>query len=277
MGCGKWKTWALGALWVWTLSGCGSDQPPTPSVAVSISPAGAVSVGQAKTQNFMATVTGTSNTAVSWSVQENGGGVISSSGSYIAPFSTGVFHVKATSAADATKSARVEVTVRLISATMTIGSAGGTIVTSGGATLNVPRDALTSDVDITVSEGIAPLPSGLHPITPALRCEPDGLSFSRPVGIRVPLPAGTTAAHLAWSRAGTSSFSDLADFEDLGGAVSSGTLVGSITHCSAGGAIASAATRTVVGVQGNVYLPPGGAREVVPVDSLVNVNHTSCR
>jgi len=62
---------------------------------------------------FHATVTGTSDTRVTWSVAESGGGQIDANGTYIAPSSAvGVFHVVATSVADSSKTARAAVTVR---------------------------------------------------------------------------------------------------------------------------------------------------------------------
>ena len=85
------------------------------TVAVSISPT-SVSLAINSTQQFTATVTGTTNTAVTWSVDGvNGGnstvGTISTSGLYTAPGSTGSHTVRATSNADPTKSASAAVTV----------------------------------------------------------------------------------------------------------------------------------------------------------------------
>ena len=83
----------------------------TPVVAVSVSPFTAT-VALSGTQQFTATVTGTANTAVTWSVEEAGGGSVSSTGLYTAPSSTpGTFHVVATSVADNAKSGTATVTV----------------------------------------------------------------------------------------------------------------------------------------------------------------------
>ena len=108
------------ALAIWTTlllavacGGGGSAQPPpppTPVITVAISPAG-VSLWTGGTQAFQATVTGTPNTAVTWSVVEASGGSISASGLYTAPGGAGSFHVKATSGADASKWAQALVTV----------------------------------------------------------------------------------------------------------------------------------------------------------------------
>jgi hypothetical protein len=60
------------------------------------------------TQVFAATVTGTTNTAVTWSAT---GGSITQGGAYTAPMLTGVYTVKATSVADASESATATVVV----------------------------------------------------------------------------------------------------------------------------------------------------------------------
>lgn len=79
-------------------------------VSVTVNPATAtVKVGV--TQTFTASVAGSANTAVTWSVQEAGGGTVSASGLYTAPATPGTYHVVATSAADPTRSATATVTV----------------------------------------------------------------------------------------------------------------------------------------------------------------------
>jgi 6-phosphogluconolactonase (cycloisomerase 2 family) len=70
-----------------------------PTITVTVSPAVAtLPLGGA--QAFVATVAGTSNTSVSWTVQEADGGAIDGAGNYTAPESPGAFHVVATSNAD---------------------------------------------------------------------------------------------------------------------------------------------------------------------------------
>ncbi|MFN7959524.1 MAG: hypothetical protein U0P46_14510 [Holophagaceae bacterium] len=90
--------------------GGGSSSPAPQLIAVNISPAGA-SVWTGGTQAFQATVTGSTNQGVTWSVVEAAGGTISAAGLYTAPAAAGSFHVKAVSTADATKSAQAPVTV----------------------------------------------------------------------------------------------------------------------------------------------------------------------
>lgn len=248
---------------------CGSDPKSTPQpqvVSVSLTPGGPLTLGQAQSKGFMATVSGTSNTAVTWAVEESGGGSVTQAGVYTAPYASGPFHVAATSVADPSKSARAMVSVSVLSAVKTIGPAGGFVSSPGGATLEIPPGALAQDTVITLSEAVAPLPSALHPIGSVVRCDPDGLAFARPVGIHLPLPAGTSGASLAWTRAGATSFSDASDFEVLGGTVSGGELRGTLTHCSGGGAVAAASSRNINGVKKTIYVPPGAPRAVVGAD-----------
>ena len=86
---------------------------------VSVSPnAPVLSVRQ--TLTFAASITGSVNKAVTWSVQEAGGGTVTSGGVYTAPSVVGTYHVVATSAADPTQSASAAVTVQSASAVGTI-------------------------------------------------------------------------------------------------------------------------------------------------------------
>lgn len=97
--------------------GGGSNTPP-PVIAVSISPTTAT-LNTGGTQQFQATVTGTTNTAVQWEVNAVVGGnaqtgTISTTGLYTAPATLPLptnFTVSAVSVADGTKSASATVTV----------------------------------------------------------------------------------------------------------------------------------------------------------------------
>lgn len=80
------------------------------NVIVDVTPASAT-VASGGTKAFSATVTGTSNSAVTWSVVDAGGGSITTGGVYTAPSTAGTYHVKATSVADTTKSNITTVTV----------------------------------------------------------------------------------------------------------------------------------------------------------------------
>jgi hypothetical protein len=113
------------AMGAWTLGcgggGAGSVAPPPPppsSISVSVTPtSGSVLLGNSL--NFTASVSGTGNTAVTWSVNGIAGGstqtgTISTSGAYTAPVdlpASGTVQVTATSQADSTKSSTASVTI----------------------------------------------------------------------------------------------------------------------------------------------------------------------
>lgn len=83
---------------------------PSP-VQVSLSPA-SLSMTAGTSRTFTATVTGTSNTAVTWSVLEGpAGGSVTPAGRYSAPRQPGTYHLVATSVADPTKSATATIRV----------------------------------------------------------------------------------------------------------------------------------------------------------------------
>lgn len=94
---------------------------PAPGVAVTISPS-IVSIGTGGTQQFTATVTGSANTAVTWTASV---GTISSTGLYTASSASGTATVTATSVADSTKSASAQVLV----------GGAGTVLGQAAATL----------------------------------------------------------------------------------------------------------------------------------------------
>jgi hypothetical protein len=112
---GLWLIVVLAAL---PLSGCGGRSSPPPVVTISVSPT-SVTLAPNASQVFSATVTNTTDTAVTWQVNNvNGGnataGTINASGMYIAPAtepSPPTVSVKAVSQADPTKSASSIVTI----------------------------------------------------------------------------------------------------------------------------------------------------------------------
>jgi hypothetical protein len=107
------------------LQGCGGGAgsgppppPPPPAISVTVTPAtGAVLLGNSQT--LVATVSNTTDTNVSWSVNSVGGGTtsagtITTSGTYTAPAdlpSPSVVQVTATSQDDTTKSATAQLTI----------------------------------------------------------------------------------------------------------------------------------------------------------------------
>jgi Bacterial Ig-like domain (group 2)/Galactose oxidase, central domain len=119
--------------------GCGGSStssstptPPPPLISVTVTPNSATVLPGA-TQSFAATVTGSTNTAVTWSVQENGGGTIDNTGLYTAPQdSTGKFYVVATSQANSAAKGTAVVTVP--QAQLTISPAAVTLAPGGAQT-----------------------------------------------------------------------------------------------------------------------------------------------
>ena len=104
---------------------CGNPSTPaTPSassasssVSVAIVPSTAT-VPEGGSLSFLATVKGAADTSVTWSVRGGAtGGSITSSGVYTAPNTLGIYSVVATSVADATASASVNVTIELPTST----------------------------------------------------------------------------------------------------------------------------------------------------------------
>lgn len=115
---------SLAAISALTVTGCGSGSagtpppPPPPSITVTVSPTNS-SVLLGNSETFSATVTNTTDTSVTWSVNGVLGGstpigTITSAGLYTAPAdlpSPAVVQITATSAADPTKSATAQLTV----------------------------------------------------------------------------------------------------------------------------------------------------------------------
>lgn len=91
------------------LASCGGGGGAA-AVDVNVSP-GTITLAPEATYTFTAQVAGTANTAVTWSVQEPGGGTITAAGFYTAPAAEGTYHVVATSVADPTVSDSAAVTV----------------------------------------------------------------------------------------------------------------------------------------------------------------------
>jgi hypothetical protein len=91
-------------------SATGEAEAIVPTPQVTINPA-AATLHPAGTRTFAATVSGLTNTAVNFTVQGSGGGLINSAGLYTAPGASGFYHVAATSAEETTVAASATVTV----------------------------------------------------------------------------------------------------------------------------------------------------------------------
>ncbi|HEX4385096.1 MAG TPA: hypothetical protein VH083_19190, partial [Myxococcales bacterium] len=104
-----------GGIWRFVEGGTTTVTPPPvvtpPAITISISPATAT-IAASGTQQFSATVTGSTDTAVIWSLLETAGcGAISASGLYTAPAAAATCHAVATSHASSAKTASATITV----------------------------------------------------------------------------------------------------------------------------------------------------------------------
>ncbi len=131
---------------------------PPPVVTVTVAPTAAADA--CRTVTLVATVTGSANQAVTWSVLEPGGGTITPAGVYTAPSTAGVYHAVATSQADPTRSASVAITVteRVLSvqvspATVTVPVSGSTQLT---ATVTTTCGAFASAALLTPQGQVVP-------------------------------------------------------------------------------------------------------------------------
>lgn len=118
-------------------------------IDISVSPATAtLEIGG--TQRFQATITGTGDTGVTWSIVESNGGTISTNGTYTAPQTAGTFTVTAVSVASPTASASATVTVIEPQQDVTVS------VTPSNAQL-LPEETLqlTAEVTGTANQAVA--------------------------------------------------------------------------------------------------------------------------
>ncbi len=138
----------------------------TPSVSVSLSPSSS-SLQPGATTSFTATVTGPTNTSVTWQAS---GGIVTGTGttiSYKAPASAGSYTLTATSAADNTKKATATITVSAVTGTSVTVAAAGDIscdptsgsFNGGQGTRDNCRMSATSDLLVAMKPS-AVLPLG---------------------------------------------------------------------------------------------------------------------
>lgn len=143
-------------------SGGGGDPSPSEnapgSISIQISP-NAPTIQTHETLQFTATVTGSNNAAVTWSLSEAEGGSISAEGLYTAPEIPGVFHVVATSQADPSRQEIATVTVVDLSVppplSIRITPEAAQIATNQSLHLKVTVGGFDSNVVWEVEEGAA--------------------------------------------------------------------------------------------------------------------------
>jgi hypothetical protein len=184
-------------------------------VAISISPTSA-SVATTKTQQFAATVTGTTNMAVTWQVNSVTGGdsthgTISTSGLYTAPSAVpnpATVTVTAIAQADSTKSASASVTV------MTSGSSNITVSVSprrDGLTvtqqLSTLKATLTND---TTNAGVTWSSSGGGSFSPTTSLSGVAVTFTAPSSAGVVTITATSVADGSKTATATIGVTDLA-------------------------------------------------------------------
>ncbi len=185
-------------------------------ISVSISPESA-SVATGGSQTFSATVTGSTNTKVIWSVQEGAsGGTITSGGVYTASLTPGTYHIVATSQADPNKSAMAAIDV--ISVSVSISPVSASILTGGNQTFSaVVTGSTDTKVTWSVQEGAyggtitsggvytAPSKSGTYHIVATSQFAPNKSATATVDVLLVSVSISPTSASVA--RGGSQTFS----------------------------------------------------------------------
>jgi Putative Ig domain len=181
--------------------GGGTIAPPVQTISVIISPSSST-LFTGKTQQFSSSVTGTSNSAVTWSVNgivsgNSAVGTITSAGTYTAPMAPpapNTVSVKATSVADPTRSASASVT--LVSPVPVLTSITPTTLNAGiGASTLVVRGTDFTPQS-TVMLGATPLSTtfgGDTRLTALVPAAQSALAGSFPVTVVTPSPGGGTS------------------------------------------------------------------------------------
>ncbi len=130
----------------WLALGCGGgggggNPPPSSNVTITISPSSA-SMGFGGTEQFTATVTGSTNTGVTWSINPSSTGSVSTSGLYTAPVpqlpATGVPQVVPVFAGHTNSSVNVAVNAVPASTSLTVTATSQADTSkSASATINI--------------------------------------------------------------------------------------------------------------------------------------------
>jgi len=202
------------ALFCLLMSSCGgggsSEVTPPPAVAISISPDTASVVVDA-TKQFAATVSNTSNTSVTWSVNSTVGGnttagTISSTGLYTAPDlvpSSGSVTVTATSQADSTKSASATVSLTYPVPSLSSVSPTYVLVNSPETTLTVTGSGFTkaSTVSFNSNSLSTTFVSGSQ-LTAVLPTPDESAEGQFNLAVVNPSPGGGTSSALQFSVVG---------------------------------------------------------------------------
>jgi hypothetical protein len=237
-------------------------QPAAQNVAVGVTPSeAALATGQAA--QFAAAVTGTADTAVTWQVDEAGGGQVDQAGLYTAPGSAGTFHVRAVSRANSSASAAATITVSIpppgsvvISPKTVTLASGGTQAFTATVT-NLSSSAATwklqesSGCGSVTSAGVYTAPAGpatCHVVATSVadptRSDVATVTVSAPVVVTVAVSPATITMDACTSttfKATVSGSSDQA-------------VTWSVAEGSAGGAVTSAGAYTAPSSAGTYHL-----------------------
>lgn len=163
-----------------------------PPIAVAITP-GAATLLPGGTQAFSASVVGTTNQTVTWSVQEGtSGGSITAAGLYTAPASitgaSATFHVVATSAADPARTATAAVGISALPAISSFTATPGII--APGATVALAWSVANAQT-LTINQGVGTVSGSSTTVAPlvtttyTLIASNDGGSVNRSVTVTV--------------------------------------------------------------------------------------------
>ncbi len=239
-----------------------------PDVAIALTPSGSTQVNTSGTVSFTAAVSGTPNTAVTWSVDGVAGGsasagTITGSGLsvvYNAPATAGTHTVTATSSADTSRSASASVSVVAPSGVVvTLAAVGpGTMVPSGSMLVTA---GVTGDPDTSVTWTVDGVPNGNASV---------GTVFAPPSGgtavYTAPAATGshrlTATSVAAPGRSATLTIPVTATLVPAG-SIPIGANVRSSPYNAAGDGVTddtaaiSAAVKAVAGTGKAVYLPAG--------------------
>jgi hypothetical protein len=217
----KFKALFLLSLLAGCAGGSSSNQKPGSAgpVSVTVQPSSVTVNTGAEFSAFVAVVTGTTNTAVNWMVDNVAGGnsttgVIDSSGHYTAPAAAGTHTVTAVSAADSSKTGSAQVTVAH-SFSVSISPSSATVQGKAtqqftGTVSPVPNLGVTWSVDgvqggnastgTVDTNGLytAPASSGTHTITATSKDDPGSSASAQvtvPPGLSLTPPSARVAVN----------------------------------------------------------------------------------
>jgi hypothetical protein len=176
-----------------------AQPPPSTTVSVSVTPTTA-NIRAASTYAFAATVSGSSNTSVSWSVNNTPGGnatrgVIDSHGNYTAPASLpspNTVNVTATSAADPTKSSSS--TVTLWNATPTLTGISPSSTNLGNFSLTITGANFVAGAQVLLNN--SPLATTLVSSTQLTATGNAATAGTFPVAVQNPDPGSSISSSL---------------------------------------------------------------------------------